>query len=321
MPQEKYFIIISLMTNLFKLLTNVINKGKVVKIIRKILHPDGIHCPNCNSKQVRLKSKKHKFPRQYQCKCDKCFSEVKGTILEYCKLDIVTVFLLMILLSLKLSSRRISKLLCIEYNSIYRLVITIMKNLFCKRLEYEFSGENEIDEVYITAGKKGEIVLDREARVRGLSRRGRGTYDTDRPPILGIVNRGTKLIHLSVCKNVQMDVIKPIIQRVIDTCSSIYTDEYCIYSRLFEWGYTHKTVCHSRYEFALDYDGDGINEVHCNTMEGIWSLLRQYMRQFRGINKKNLKYYVIFFEYSHNAEILNFSSERIIRDMLTKNVA
>jgi transposase len=49
-----------------------------------------------------------------------------------------------------------------------------------------------------------------------------------------------------------------------------------------------------------DEDGDGINEVHVNTMEGIWSLLRQYIRTFRGVCKKYLHLYVNAFEFLHN---------------------
>ena len=50
--------------------------------------------------------------------------------------------------------------------------------------------------------------------------------------------------------------------------SLIYTDEYDIYARLTAWGYGHKTVCHARGEYARDDDGDGLCEVHVNTMEG-----------------------------------------------------
>lgn len=32
----------------------------------------------------------------------------------------------------------------------------------------------------------------------------------------------------------------------------VMTDEYDIYAKLPEWGYGHKTVCHSKREFARD---------------------------------------------------------------------
>jgi transposase len=46
---------------------------------------------------------------------------------------------------------------------------------------------------------------------------------------------------------------------------------------------------------ARDEDGDGVNEVHCNTLEGIWTGLRNYLRKFRGVNKTYLAQYVAVF--------------------------
>ena len=51
-------------------------------------------------------------------------------------------------------------------------------------------------------------------------------------------------------------------------------------------------------------------------MKGIWSLLRQYLRQFRGISKEKLKYYVHFFEYSYNTNKMDYTEEEIFRDLI-----
>jgi transposase len=40
--------------------------------------------------------------------------------------------------------------------------------------------------------------------------------------------------------------------------------------------------------------------VHCNTLEGIWTGLRNFLRPFRGINKVHLEQYVIMFEWFYN---------------------
>ena len=47
-------------------------------------------------------------------------------------------------------------------------------------------------------------------------------------------------------------------------------------------------------------DGDSFHEVHVNTMEGFWSLLRSWPRPQRGISQGNLPLYVGFFEFVHN---------------------
>ncbi len=71
--------------------------------------------------------------------------------------------------------------------------------------------------------------------------------------------------------------------------------------RLPEWGYAHKTVCHGAGEYARDDDGDGFCEVHVNTMEGFWPLLRSWLRPHRGISQEKLPLYLGFFEFVHNA--------------------
>ena len=62
-----------------------------------------------------------------------------------------------------------------------------------------------------------------------------------------------------------------------------------------------KTVCHARREYARDEDGDGFCEVHVNTMEGVWSLLRSWLRPHRGVSQEKLPLYLGFFEFVHNA--------------------
>ena len=81
----------------------------------------------------------------------------------------------------------------------------------------------------------------------------------------------------------------------------LHTDEYDIHARLEEWGYGHKTVCHARGEYARDEDGDGFCEVHVNTMEGVWSLLRSWLRPHRGLSQEKLPLYLAFFQFVHNA--------------------
>ena len=101
--------------------------------------------------------------------------------------------------------------------------------------------------------------------------------------------------------DVKQTTIAPLIKSIIRSGALVYTDEYDIYARLPEWGYQHKTVCHSLGEYARDEDGDGFHEVHVNTIEGFWSLLRSWLRPHRGISQEKLPLYLGFFEFVHNA--------------------
>jgi len=129
---------------------------------------------------------------------------------------------------------------------------------------------------------------------------GRGTLEKNKPPILGLIQRGGQVL-LRMLANVQQATTKPTITAAVTEGSVIHTDEYAIYARLPSWGYRHKTVCHGRGEYARDEDGDGFCEVHVNTMEGFWSLLRSWLRPHRGISKDKLPLYLGFFEFVHNA--------------------
>ena len=105
---------------------------------------------------------------------------------------------------------------------------------------------------------------------------------------------------IRMLENVRQATIAPLIQSVVNIGARIFTDEYDIYSRVQEWGYEHKTVCHGKGEYARDEDGDGFHEIHVNTIEGFWSLLRSWLRPHRGISQENLPLYLGFFEFVHN---------------------
>jgi len=58
---------------------------------------------------------------------------------------------------------------------------------------------------------------------------------------------------------------------------------------------------HGRREHVRDDDEDGFYEVHIDTVGGVWSLLRSWIRHHRGISQKYLSHYISFFEFIHNA--------------------
>jgi transposase len=129
--------------------------------------------------------------------------------------------------------------------------------------------------------------------------RGRGTLAKEKPPIFGMLQR-TGAVMIRMLAHVQQVTIGPLIKQTIAKGTVVYTDEFDIYGRLSEWGYTHHTVCHAAGEYARDDAGDGFHEVHVNTIEGFWSLLRSWLRPHRGISQEKLPLYLGFFEFVHN---------------------
>ena len=80
----------------------------------------------------------------------------------------------------------------------------------------------------------------------------------------------------------------------------VNTDEWRAYAHPPELGRGHATVNHSEKEWARDDDGDGVREVHTNTMEGTWSGLGNFLRPFRGVIQWHLAGYVAMFEWVHD---------------------
>ena len=147
--------------------------------------------------------------------------------------------------------------------------------------------------------------------------RGRGTLENEKPPIFGMIQRGGAVV-IRMLENVRQTTIQPLIEQFIAPGTRVYTDEYDIYHRLPEWGFDHRTVCHSRGEYARDEDGDGFHEVHVNTAEGFWSLLRSWLRPHRGISQEKLPLYLGFFQFVHNVRI---RSKGLLKPLLELLVA
>ena len=85
-------------------------------------------------------------------------------------------------------------------------------------------------------GRKG-----RRNRLKGA--RGRGTLEKEKPPVFGMIQRNGQVV-IRMLPNVKQVTIKPLITATIVPGTLVYTDEYAIYSKLEEWGYGHKSVCH-----------------------------------------------------------------------------
>ena len=151
-------------------------------------------------------------------------------------------------------------------------------------------------------GKKGVPHPDPDdpPRRRANKARGHGTWDHDRPPICGVVGREGGPVRLTVAAHTDGATLRGVVASGTRPGAMVYTDEWGGYSGLPALGRGHATVCHAEGEWARDDDGDGVREVHDNTLEGLWTGLRNFLRPFRGVNKVYLQQYVAMFEWGYN---------------------
>ena len=172
----------------------------------------------------------------------------------------------------------------------------------------------EADELYQNAGGKGRPHTDPAdpPRRRANKRKGHGTYETDRPPVLSVACRSTGEVRLFVREHSDADTCLSVVTSTVPAgapagASTLYTDEWAGYGRVSGRGIGHSTVKHGRAgpgrrEWARDADGDGIREVHCNTCEGAGAGLRTFPRAFRGVHKFYLAEYLACYETMANAK-------------------
>ncbi|MCP4703183.1 MAG: IS1595 family transposase [candidate division Zixibacteria bacterium] len=283
----------------------LIDNARCYDEVRRMRWPNGVRCPGCTSNKIAKRGKNHRHQecRRYRCKkCGKQFDDLTGTIFAKHHQPLKIWIICLYMMWFNIPNRQIAQELDLNESDMQEMT-SLLRGILKRRRPPRLEGETEIDEVYVVAGHKGrpDRITGRKGRRNRLKgARGRGTLEKEKPPIFGMIQRDGEVC-ITMLENVQQKTIMPLITATVAPGTTIYTDEYDIYNRLSDQGYEHKTVCHSRGEYARDEDGDGFHEVHVNTMEGFWSLLRSWLRPHRGISQEKLPIYLGFFEFVHNA--------------------
>ena len=155
----------------------------------------------------------------------------------------------------------------------------------------------EVDELYQNAGEKGRRHPDPDdpPRRRANKFNGHGTFENDRPPVFGALGRETSDALVRQAYRSTRKALEPLVIQASRPDATIMSDEWHAYDRLPTTGRAHATVNHRHNEYARDDDGDGVREVHSNSIEGFWLGLRNFLRMFRGVSKWWLDGYVFFY--------------------------
>ena len=117
-----------------------------------------------------------------------------------------------------------------------------------------------------------------------------------------MVGRESGHLRLTVTERSDGKTLERVVMRASWPMSTFNTDEWGGYNGLTAMGRSRSTVCHAAREWARDDDGDGVREVHVNTLEGMWTGMRNFLRNFRGVSKKYLYQYVAMFEWGYNVK-------------------
>src|SRR3954454_15398133 len=215
-------------------LPSLIDDAKCFELVRQHRWPEGVRCPSCGSASVARHGRDDSQPHRQRYRCAACgarFDDLTGTVLAGRHRPLRVWVLCLYLMGLNLSNRQIARELGLSQPDVQLMTERLRHGLAAKLPPAPLEGEVEIDEVYVVAGHKG-----RRRRLAGAP--GRGTLAKDEPPVLGLIQRGGRVV-VRMLANVQQATIRPLIEGSVARGALVHTDEYDMYARLDEWGYGH----------------------------------------------------------------------------------
>jgi hypothetical protein len=118
-----------------------------------------------------------------------------------------------------------------------------------------------------------------------------------------VVGRESGEVRLDVIETASMVELDDVVDNACLEATAVNIDEWNGYNRIGKrHGRVHRTVDHSgpKWTWALDADGDGLREVHRNTLEGLWTGVRNFLRPSRGVSKWFLAQYVAVFRWGYH---------------------
>lgn len=250
--------------------------------------PDGPICPHCDSKNAykltaKEGSKKPVRPGVYKCaECREQFTVTIGTIFEDSKIPLNKWLLAIHLLSASkkgMSSHQLHRMLGVSYKSAWFMAHRIRYAMSQSPYQAEkLQGMIEADETYIGGIQKG-------GRGRQISKQKR--------PVFSVVKRGGEVRSFHVA-NVTAENLVGILKQNVDRSSHICTDEFGSYQTLGYKFASHRTIQHSKGEYAK-------GNVHTNTVEGFFSLLKRGLNgTYHKVSQEHLHRYLAEFDFRYN---------------------
>src|SRR5499427_4550117 len=208
-----------------------------------------LQCPRCQSQNVDPWGTYHDRPgckRSWCNGCKRTFNDLTNTLLHQSKRSLSYWILATFLLCLACSSRRIAREVGVHIRTSYRWCWWLRNAALSYEMHRQLAGTVEADDLYHTAGNKGQKpgggrkALGRPARGRRKKREpGRGHYDKDRPAIIAWVSRqGAVVIHAT--KDFTVKTVQKAAEIAVRTGSRLYTDSASSYRAL--QGYLHEYV-------------------------------------------------------------------------------
>lgn len=257
-------------------LNQIPSEAKIKKQLRHIIFGHNITCPNCSSRKV------YAYENRYRCTpCRRSFSLLSGTYLKGLKLSLRMIWAVLWCYCKQIPVKQAMSLTNLSENSVRDTY-----DLFRSEIPQEFnilSQKVQLDEAFFFGRKGKALMLGKQIGTRQLA------YEVVATPVL---NRSTAAQFL--------------FQNVAPR-TKLNTDGGGIYENINNWWpVKHKTDIHSRFEFELTSE-----------IEGMFGVFRTFIRRmYHHVTKERFDYYVREF-------VARFSSPQMFsspNDFLAKTI-
>lgn len=256
-----------------------------LEAIKNSRYPGGVtYCSDCGQerKLYRVAGR-----TAYACEAGHQFYPLAGTIFEKSTTALHIWFYAMYQMGSTrcgISAKQIQRETGVTYKTAWRMFKQIRSLLSEPDMQLEGS-TIEIDETYVGGKRKN----------RHSSRGMRGRDNDEKTPVLGMVERGGRVI-AKVTPNVKAETVYPIIEEKVLPKSIVFTDEYAIYDRLATPanGYLHRRIKHAEKVYVM-------GDVHTQTIEGFWSLVKRGIGGvYHNVGRNYLQTYLDEYAFRYN---------------------
>lgn len=283
--------------NLVKLIEDFGSEDRCRAFLEDLRWPEGVHCPRCNSASISRIEKR----KQYECNEESCryqFSVTAGTVFHDSHLPLWKWFLAIYMVGESkkgISAKQLQRTLAVSYKTAWYLGHRI-RSAMEEDSPIPLRGIVEIDETYL-GGKKSDAP-------------GKGPF-SNKTMILGAVERdGDVRMQIGMRRN--RETLQGFARdTVAGDAEAIYTDAFPAYGNMSDHDTRHEIANHHNEEWVRA-------QVHTNTVEGIWSLLkRSVVGTYHSMSVEHLPAYLDEIAFRFN----NRDNPYLFRDTLLRMVA
>jgi transposase-like protein len=139
-------------------LSSLIDDAKCYELVRQHRWPDGVRCPHCDSAAAARHGRDDSQPHRQRYRCTGCgsrFDDLTGTVLAGHHQPLRVWVLCLYFMGLNLSNRQIAQEPDLGQSDVQRMTEQLRTGLVARTPPVRLEGPVEIDEVYVTAGHKG----------------------------------------------------------------------------------------------------------------------------------------------------------------------